>query len=128
MVPILKGIEYRLNLTPFTVKYKQLASISIVAIITAASPPKRRKARKIIESEKLNVSSEWGKVKLILGAIKIVNKNKIKKCQEKTFSFKFSRVKIKQKTPKIAIAILYKFEILFRFIGEKCESQEILKG
>ena len=57
--------------------------MSIVAIKTAASPPKRKKVRKTMESEKFKIYFDLGKVMLILVAIKMVETNKTANAHEK---------------------------------------------
>ncbi len=79
----------------------------MVAIIIASFPPNRRKVRKIIESEKLKINLDRGKVRLIRGAISAAHRKNRKNCHEKTLSdFKLNRAKIKPMPPTIPIEIL----------------------
>jgi hypothetical protein len=104
--PTLKIRVKRLNSAPLYWRYKQLANLSIVAMIIAVSPPKKRKVRKIIESEKLKMNLERGKVMLIRGAIKTAKRNKRENCHESASAFRFNKAKTRHKPPKKAIAIL----------------------
>ena len=79
----------------------------MVAIIIASFPPNSRKVRKIIESEKLKINLERGKVRLIRGAIRAAHRKNTKNCHEKTSSdFKLNSAKRKQIPPAIPIEIL----------------------
>jgi hypothetical protein len=66
---------------------KQLVNASIAPIKIAASPPSNKNVRKIIESEKLSINFERGKIILIRGAIKIVISERSTNCREKIAVF-----------------------------------------
>src|SRR4051812_10339330 len=97
--PMLKRIVKRGNSMPLYLKYKQLERISAVAIIIAASPPKTRKERKTIDSEKLRMNFDRGRAILIRGAIKIVKRKRTANFHVKTSGLIFSKARRKQMLP-----------------------------
>src|SRR5829696_3481025 len=103
---MLKIISKRGNSTPLNLKYKQLAIISAVAMIIAASPPNSRNERKTIESEKLRMNFERGKAMLMRGAIRIVKRKRTANFHVKTCGLTFSKASKKQTKPSRAIEIL----------------------
>jgi hypothetical protein len=98
----------------------QFANLSTVAIIIAASPPYKRKARKIIASEKLKINPERGSVKHKRGATKIAKQEMRKNCQSNKSELKFNVAQIKHKPPNREIKILYKCVIEVRGIIRIC--------
>ena len=88
VAPILNGIAKRLKLIPLCLINRQFVNASIAPIKIAASPPNKRNVRKIIESEKLRINFERGRIILIRGAIRMVNKQRSINCHEKTANFK----------------------------------------
>ena len=104
--PILNGIASWLNFTPLYFIYKQFVYASIAPITIAASPPNRRNARKIIESEKLKMNFERGNIMLIRGAINIVKRNKSSNFHEKTSVFILNKANVRHAPPRTAIESL----------------------
>ena len=64
IAPALKRIMKLAKSAPLYLRYKQFENISTVAMKIASLPPKRRKVRKIVESEKL--ITKFGRSKFTL--------------------------------------------------------------